>query len=143
VTGRLTESLGGVRVVKGYHAEEREHSVFAEGVQRLLENVMKSLTMTSTLGAASTTMAGLVSALVMWFGGHAVLRGTWTVGDYFQYNMFLVFMIAPVIQIVNIGTQLTEAFAGLDRTNEIMAEIEENKTPGRSIAMPPIQGTVV
>jgi subfamily B ATP-binding cassette protein MsbA len=142
VTGRLTESLGGVRVVKGYHAEEREHSVFAEGVQRLLENVMKSLTMTSTLGAASTTMAGLVSALVMYFGGHAVLRGTWTVGDYFQYNMFLVFMIAPVIQIVNIGTQLTEAFAGLDRTNEIMAEVEENQTPGRSIQMPPIQGTV-
>jgi subfamily B ATP-binding cassette protein MsbA len=142
VTGRLTESLGGVRVVKGYHAEEREHSVFGEGVQRLLENVMKSLTMTSTLGAASTMMAGLVSALVMYFGGHAVLRGTWTVGTYFQYNMFLVFMIAPVVQIVNIGTQLTEAFAGLDRTNEIMAEIEENNTPGRTIQMPPIQGTV-
>jgi subfamily B ATP-binding cassette protein MsbA len=142
VTGRLTESLGGVRVVKGYHAEEREHSVFADGVQRLLENVMKSLTMTSTLGAASTTMAGLVSALVMYFGGHAVLRGTWTVGDYFQYNMFLVFMIAPVIQIVNIGTQLTEAFAGLDRTNEIMGEMEENKSPGRTEQMPPIKGTV-
>jgi ABC-type multidrug transport system fused ATPase/permease subunit len=142
VTGRLTESLGGVRVVKGYHAEGREHSVFAEGVQRLLENVMKSLTMSSTLGAASTTMAGLVSALVMWFGGHAVLRGTWTVGDYFQYNMFLVFMIAPVIQIVNIGTQLTEAFAGLDRTNEVMSEIEENQTPGRTLKMPPIKGTV-
>jgi subfamily B ATP-binding cassette protein MsbA len=142
VTGRLTESLGGVRVVKGYHAEEREHSVFADGVQRLLENVMKSLTMTSTLGAASTTMAGLVSALVMYFGGHAVLRGTWTVGDYFQYNMFLVFMIAPVIQIVNIGTQLTEAFAGLDRTNEIMSEQEENQSPGRTEQMPPIQGTV-
>jgi len=142
VTGRLTESLGGVRVVKGYHAEEREHSVFADGVQRLLENVMKSLTMTSTLGAASTTMAGLVSALVMYFGGHAVLRGTWTVGDYFQYNMFLVFMIAPVIQIVNIGTQLTEAFAGLDRTNEIMGEMEENQSPGRTEQMPPIQGTV-
>jgi len=142
VTGRLTESLGGVRVVKGYHAEEREHSVFADGVQRLLENVMKSLTMTSTLGAASTTMAGLVSALVMYFGGHAVLRGTWTVGDYFQYNMFLVFMIAPVIQIVNIGTQLTEAFAGLDRTNEIMSEMEENQSPGRTELMPPIQGNV-
>lgn len=142
VTGRLTESLGGVRVVKGYHAEDREHSVFAEGVQKLLENVMKSLTMSSTLGAASTTMAGLVSALVMWFGGHAVLRGTWTVGDYFQYNMFLVFMIAPVIQIVNIGTQLTEAFAGLDRTNEVMSEVEENQSPGRTLKMPPIQGTV-
>jgi subfamily B ATP-binding cassette protein MsbA len=142
VTGRLTESLGGVRVVKGYHAEAREHSVFADGVARLLDNVMKSLTMTSVLSAASTTMAGLVSALVMWFGGHAVLRGSWTVGDYFQYNMFLVFMIAPVIQIVNIGTQLTEAFAGLDRTNEIMSELEENQDPNRTQKMPPIRGTV-
>jgi ABC-type multidrug transport system fused ATPase/permease subunit len=142
VTGRLTESLGGVRVIKGYHAEEREASVFAEGAQRLLENVMKSLTMTSALGAASTTVLGLVSAIVMWLGGHSVLKGTWTVGDYFSYNMFLAFMIAPVFQIVNIGTQLTDAFAGLDRTNEIMAELEENKVPGRTIAMPLIQGQV-
>jgi ABC-type multidrug transport system fused ATPase/permease subunit len=131
VTGRLTESLGGVRVIKGYHAEEREAGVFAAGVDRLLANVMKSLTMTSTLGAASTTVLGLVSALVMWLGGHkrAGLT-TWTVGDYFSYNMFLAFMIAPVFQIVNIGTQLTEAFAGLDRTSEIMSELEENQSPG-------------
>jgi subfamily B ATP-binding cassette protein MsbA len=142
VTGRLTESLGGVRVIKGYHAEERESGVFAAGVDRLLTNVMKSLTMTSVLGAASTTMMGLVSAIVMWLGGHLVLGGTWTQGAYFQYNMFLVFMIAPVFQMVNIGTQLTEAFAGLDRTNEIMAEMEENKTPGRTLQMPPIHGTV-
>ena len=142
VTGRLTESLGGVRVIKGYHAEEREANVFAEGVQRLLDNVMKSLTMTSVLGSASTTVLGLVSALVMWLGGHSVLNHTWTVGDYFSYNMFLAFMIAPVFQIVNIGTQLTEAFAGLDRTGEIMAELEENKVPGRSLKMPPIEGTV-
>ena len=142
VTGRLTESLGGVRVIKGYNAEEREHSVFSSGVDRLLQNVMKSLTMTSALGAASTTVLGLVSALVMWLGGHSVLRGTWTVGDYFSYNMFLAFMIAPVFQIVNIGTQLTEAFAGLDRTSEIMSELEENQTPERTVKMPPIQGTV-
>jgi subfamily B ATP-binding cassette protein MsbA len=142
VTGRLTESLGGVRVIKGYHAEEREHGVFAEGVERLLTNVMKSLTMTSVLGSASTTVLGLVSALVMWMGGHSVLNHTWTVGDYFSYNMFLAFMIAPVFQIVNIGTQLTEAFAGLDRTAEIMAELEENKVAGRTVPMPPIQGTV-
>jgi subfamily B ATP-binding cassette protein MsbA len=142
VTGRLTESLGGVRVIKGYHAEEREHAVFATGVERLLANVMKSLTMTSVLGSASTTVLGLVSALVMWLGGHSVLNHTWTVGDYFSYNMFLAFMIAPVFQIVNIGTQLTEAFAGLDRTSEIMAEIEENRDPGRTVKMPPIQGTV-
>ena len=142
VTGRLTESLGGVRVIKGYHAEEREHHVFSEGVDRLLTNVMKSLTMTSVLGSASTTVLGLVSALVMWLGGHSVLNHTWTVGDYFSYNMFLAFMIAPVFQIVNIGTQLTEAFAGLDRTGEIMSEMEENKVPDRTIKMPPIQGTV-
>jgi subfamily B ATP-binding cassette protein MsbA len=142
VTGRLTESLGGVRVIKGYHAEEREAGVFAVGVDRLLANVMKSLTMTSALGAASTTVLGLVSSLVMWFGGQRVLHSTWTVGDYFSYNMFLAFMVAPVFQIVNIGTQLTEAFAGLDRTNEIMSELEENKSPGRTVKMPPIKGTV-
>ncbi|HVZ83829.1 MAG TPA: ABC transporter ATP-binding protein [Terracidiphilus sp.] len=142
VTGRLTESLGGVRVIKGYHAEEREHSVFSVGVDRLLQNVMKSLTMTSVLSAASTTMFGLMSSLVMWMGGQLVLHSTWTVGDYFQYNVFLAMMIAPVFQLVNIGTQLTEAFAGLDRTGEIMAELEENQEPGRTIAMPPITGNV-
>jgi subfamily B ATP-binding cassette protein MsbA len=142
VTGRLTESLGGVRVIKGYHAEDREATVFAGGVERLLQNVMKSLTMTSVLGSASTTVLGLVSALVMWLGGHNVLHGSWSVGDYFAYNMFLAFMIAPVFQIVNIGTQLTEAFAGLDRTHEIMSELEENQTPGRTVKMPPIEGRV-
>jgi subfamily B ATP-binding cassette protein MsbA len=142
VTGRLTESLGGVRVIKGYHAEDREAGVFAKGVERLLENVMKSLTLTSALSAASMTVLGLVSSVVMWLGGHRVLGNTWTVGDYFSYNMFIAFMIAPVFQIVNIGTQLTEAFAGLDRTSEIMAELEENQSPQRTVKMPPIQGTV-
>ncbi len=142
VTGRLTESLGGVRVIKGYHAEEREASVFAVGVDRLLTNVMKSLTLTSVLGSASTTVLGMVSALVMWLGGHAVLNHTWTVGDYFSYNMFLAIMVMPIFQIVNIGTQLTEAFAGLDRTREIMAELEENQDPSRTLKMPPIEGNV-
>lgn len=146
VTGRLTESLGGVRVVKGYHAEEREHQVFSAGVERLLTNVMRSLTMTSVLSSASTTVLGVISALVMWLGGEMVLKGHvtggWTVGDYFQYNMFLAFMIAPVFQMVAVGTQLTEAFAGLDRTNELLAEVEENQVPGRSIQMPPIVGDV-
>ena len=142
VTGRLTESLGGVRVIKGYHAEEREASVFGVGVDRLLTNVMKSLTLTSVLGSASTTVLGLVSALVMWLGGHAVLSHSWTVGDYFSYNMFLAIMVMPIFQIVNIGTQLTEAFAGLDRTREIMAELEENQDPKRKLKMPPIEGNV-
>ena len=142
VTGRLTESLGGVRVIKGYHAEDREAHVFSAGVERLLNNVMKSLTMTSVFSSASTTVLGLVSSLVMWLGGHNVLQHSWSVGDYFSYNMFLAFMVAPVFQIVNIGTQLTEAFAGLDRTREIMTEIEENQVPGRSIKMPPIVGRI-
>jgi ABC-type multidrug transport system fused ATPase/permease subunit len=142
VTGRLTESLGGVRVIKGYHAEAREHETFAAGVERLLLNVMKSLTLTSVMSSASTTMMGLVSGLVMWLGGHAVIHGQWTTGDYFQYNMFLVFMVAPMIQITAIGTQLTEAFAGLDRTNELMSELEENQSPDRTEKMPPIQGRV-
>ena len=142
VTGRLTESLGGVRVIKGYHAEEREATIFGAGVERLLANVVSSLKMTSTLSSASTTVLGLVSAIVMWLGGHAVLAHTWTVGDYFSYNMFLAFMIAPVFQIVNIGTQLTEAFAGLDRTSEILAELEENADPNRTRALPPIEGRV-
>jgi ABC-type multidrug transport system fused ATPase/permease subunit len=142
VTGRLTESLGGVRVVKGYHAEEREHKVFSAGVDRLLENVMKSLTMTSVLGSASTTVLGIVSALVMWLGGHLVLNNTWTVGAYFQYNVFLALMVAPVFQIVAVGTNLTEAFAGLDRTNELLAETQENQDPARTVKMPPIKGDV-
>jgi subfamily B ATP-binding cassette protein MsbA len=142
VTGRLTESLGGVRVIKGYHAEAREAGVFSEGVTRLLDNVMRSLTMTSSLTAASTAVMGLVSSLVMWMGGAAVLHGTWTVGDYFSYNITLAFMVAPVFQIVNIGTQLTEAFAGLDRTNEILSELEENQTPGRTTQMHPIEGHI-
>ena len=88
------------------------------------------------------TVLGLVSALVMWLGGHAVLSHTWTVGDYFSYNMFLAIMVMPIFQIVNIGTQLTEAFAGLDRTREIMAELEENQDPKRTLKMPPIEGNV-
>jgi ABC-type multidrug transport system fused ATPase/permease subunit len=142
VTGRLTESLGGVRVIKGYHAEEREAKVFSGGVERLLQNVMKTLSMTSLLSAASTTVLGVVSSLVMWLGGRAVLGHHWDAGDYFQYNMFLAFMIAPAFQVVNIGTQLAEAVAGLDRTREIMAEVEENQNPGRNVKMPPIEGKV-
>ena len=103
---------------------------------------MKSLTLTSVLSSASTTVLGLVSGIVMWLGGHSVLNGHWTTGTYFQYNIFLAFMIAPLFQIVNIGTHLTEAFAGLDRTSEIMAELEENQVAGRTVSMPPINGTV-
>jgi ABC-type multidrug transport system fused ATPase/permease subunit len=142
VTGRLTESLGGVRVIKGYHAEEREASVFAVGVQRLLDNVMRSLTATSTLSFAATTVLGVVGGLVMLLGGHSVLAHRMTVGGYFQFTAMLAFMIAPVFQIVNIGTQLTEAMAGLDRTIEILNERDEFTDPDRTHALSSIRGDV-
>ena len=142
VTGRLTESLGGVRVVKGYHAEEREATVFAGGVKRLLDNVISSLTAQSLMSLASTVVLGVVGALVMYFGATQVLANHMTKGQYFQYTMFLAFLIAPVFQIVAIGTQLTEAIAGLDRTSEIMSESEEDADPRRTGIVEPIRGEV-
>ena len=142
VTGRLTESLGGVRVVKGYHAEKREADVFTGGVMRLLENVMKSLTATSLLSLAATTVLGVVGGLVMLIGGHQVIAGRMSTGGYFQYTMLLAYMIAPIFQIVNIGTQLTEAVAGLDRTMEILGEKDEFADPARVRTLDNIVGEV-
>jgi ABC-type multidrug transport system fused ATPase/permease subunit len=142
VTGRLTESLGGVRVVKGYHAEDREASVFTVGVLRLLDNVMRSLTATSLMSMAATTVLGIVGALVMLLGGHLALKGQMDDGTYIQYTMFLAFMIAPVIQVVNIGTQLTEAVAGIDRTMEILSEKDEFADPARVVKLGEIVGQV-
>jgi ABC-type multidrug transport system fused ATPase/permease subunit len=142
VTGRLTESLGGVRVVKGYHAEAREATVFAGGVGRLLDNVMRTLTAQSFMSLASTAVLGIVGSLVMYLGARQVLAGKMTTGGYFQYTMFLAFLIAPVFQMVAIGTQLTEAVAGLDRTHEILGEQSEDKDPRRTEDIPPIVGKV-
>jgi len=142
VTGRLTESLGGVRVVKGYHAEEREAEVFKGGVLRLLDNVMKTLTMTSLMSMTATTVLGCVGALVMLLGGHLALQNRMDDGTYIQYTMFLAFMIAPVIQVVNIGTQLTEAVAGIDRTMEILSEKDEFTDSARVVKLGEILGTV-
>jgi len=142
VTGRLTESLGGVRVVKGYHAEEREAGVFREGVLRLLDNVMKSLTATSLMSMAATTVLGIVGAIVMLLSGHLALHNQMDDGTYIQYTMFLAFMIAPVIQVVNIGTQLTEAVAGIDRTMEILSEKDEFADPARKVRLGEIVGQV-
>lgn len=140
VTGRLTESLGGVRVVKGYHAEEREAEVFSGGVQRLLDNVVKSLTATSLMSLSATVLMGIVGALVWWIGANQIIHGTLTTGELMTFIMFLALLIAPVIQVVNIGTQLTEAFAGLDRTHEVLAELRENQDGHRTIAIGPIRG---
>ncbi len=142
VTGRLTESLGGVRVVKGYHAEQSEANVFAAGAQRLLANVISSLTAQSLMSLASTAVLGLVGALVMYLGASQVVSGRLTVGGYVTYVMFLAFMIAPIVQLVSIGTQLTEAVAGLDRTNEILNEREEDRDPIRKVDLPTLRGDI-
>ena len=142
VTGRLTESLGGVRVVKGYHAEESEARVFAGGVKRLLDNVISSLTAQSLMSLASTAVLGVVGALVMYLGAHQVVAGRLTPGGYVTYVMFLAFMIAPIVQLVSIGTQLTEALAGLDRTTEILNEQSEDAEPGRAVALGTLRGDV-
>ena len=143
VTGRLTESLGGVRVVKGYHAEESEAKVFSGGVKRLLDNVISSLTAQSMMSLASTTVLGVVTALIMYLGGHQVVAGKLTTGGYVTYVAFLAFMVAPIAQLVSIGTQLTEAIAGLDRTTEILNEREEDGDPKRIVVMDKIRGDVI
>lgn len=142
VTGRLTESLGGVRVVKGYHAEEREEKVFASGVQRLLDNVLKSLTGTSLLSLSATMLMGVVGGLVMFFGARQIMAGTLTMGGFVTFTLMLGFMIAPVFQVVGIGTQLTEAIAGLERTQDIFNESEEDSEPSRTLRLGEIQGTI-
>ena len=142
VTGRLTESLGGVRVVKGYHAEEREHQVFSAGVERLLNNVLKTLTATSVMDLSATALLGIVSAIIMLMGAHRILSGSMTDGTFIEYTAFLVLLVAPVVQIVGIGTQLSEAVAGLDRTREILREKREDEDPTRTVNMGPVQGEV-
>ena len=142
VTGRLTESLGGVRVVKGYRAEENEARVFSAGVDRLLQNVISSLTAQSLMTLSSTVILGVVGAVVMYMGAHLHAAHKLTTGDYFSYVMLLAFMTAPIVQLVSIGTQLTEAIAGLDRTREVLAELEEDTAPGRAMMLGPIVGNV-
>jgi ABC-type multidrug transport system fused ATPase/permease subunit len=142
VTGRLTESLGGVRVIKGYHAEEREEKTFATGVRRLLDNVMRTLTATSLMSLSASVLLGVVGAATMYVGGHQMVASKLTTGSYFSYNILLVFLVAPIMQVVSIGTQLTEALAGLERTQEIMRERPEDQDPKRSVALRDIEGTI-
>ena len=143
VTGRLTESLGGVRVVKGYHAEDREAEVFAGGVGRLLNNVLKTLTAISLMSMSATVLMGVVGALVMYVGALQIEAHTLTVGGLMAFTAFLAFMVAPVFQVVGIGTQLTEALAGLDRTHEVLSERPEDRDPRRTVDLPLIDGHVV
>jgi ABC-type multidrug transport system fused ATPase/permease subunit len=142
VTGRLAESLSGVRVVKGYHAEEREEGVFAGGVQRLLDNVLKTLTATSLMSLSAAGLMGIVSAIIMELGAHKILSGTMTLGTFFAFNIFLGLLVAPVFQIVAIGTQITEAITGLERTREILNENLEDEEPGRTVTLDRVNGLV-
>jgi subfamily B ATP-binding cassette protein MsbA len=142
VTGRLTESLGGVRVVKGYHAEEREGKVFASGVHRLLDNVIKTLTMTSLMSLSSTVLMGLVSAVIMFLGAQKILAGTMTLGTFVTFTIFLGMLIAPLVQIVSIGPQLTEAITGLERTREVLNEKPEDEQAERTVVLDRVIGSV-
>ena len=140
VTGRLAESLGGVRVIKGYHAEEREEAVFAGGVHRLLDNVMRTLTATSVMSLSASLLMGVVGSIIMYMGAHQIMAGTLTIGSFFTYTLFLGFLVAPIVQIVNIGTQITEALAGLERTQEILHERPEDQDPKRTVTLDDIYG---
>ncbi len=142
VTGRLSESLGGVRVVKGYRAEHREEQVFSGGVLRLLNNVMRTLTASSFMGLSASLLLGVVGAVIMFVGAKQILAGSLTIGGFFTYTLFMGFLIAPVMQIVQIGTQLTEALAGLERTQEILKEPAEDRDPKRTITLPGIEGRI-
>ncbi len=142
VAGRLTESLAGVRVVKGYHAEEQEARVFAGGVQRLLDNVMRSLTAMSLMSLSATLLMGCVWAAIMFLGAREIFSGAMTLGDMMSFTAFLAFLIAPTFQVVGIGTQLTEAMAGLDRTQEVLHEKPEDQEPRRKVLMGPVKGFV-
>ena len=142
VTGRLTETLNGIRVIKGFNAEAQEQRVFEKGVDDLFQNVKKSLTATAFMTSSSTFLLGLASASIMGMGGYFIMKNTMTYGEFVSFTLFLGFMIAPIVQMSNIGSQLTEAFAGLDRTQELMKLPEENDPKLRTIRLNQIKGNV-
>jgi len=143
VTGRLTESLGGVRVVKGYHAEEREEKVFAAGVQRLLDNVLQTLNATSLMSFSATALMGIASAVIMFIGVRQILSHQMTTGTFLTFVLFLGMLIAPVSQVVVLGPQITEALAGLERTREVLSEKLEDEASARNARLDRIVGRVV
>ena len=142
VTGRLTETLNGIRVIKGFNAESQELKVFKKGVDELFQNVKKSLTATAFITSSSTFLLGLASAGIMGMGGYFIMNGSMTYGEFVSFTLFLGFMIAPIVQMSNIGSQLTEAFAGLDRTQELMNLPEENDLKIRKVVLSKIEGNV-
>ncbi|MET2986491.1 ABC transporter ATP-binding protein [Aureibaculum conchae] len=143
VTGRLTETLNGVRVIKGFNAEAQENKTFEDGVERLYLNVKKSLTATALMTSSSTFLLGLASAGIMGIGGYFIMDNTMTYGEFVSFTLFLGFMIAPIVQMSNIGSQLTEAMAGLDRTQELMNMTEEDNPEKRTVLLDGIKGDII
>lgn len=142
VTGRLTETLAGVRVIKAFNAEAQENKTFEEGVDRLFQNVKKSLTATAFMTSSSTFLLGIASTGIMGIGGYKIMTGDLTIGDFLSFTLLLGFMIAPIVQMSNIGSQLTEALAGLDRTEELMNMTAEEDNDARTIQLEHIKGTI-
>ncbi len=142
VTGRLTESLGGVRVVKGFNAEGAEDRIFEGGAERLFQNVKKSLIATSLMASATTVLVGLVTILVMGIGSSRIAAGSISEGDFVKFTLLLGYLIMPILQMSNIGTQMTEAFAGLDRMEEILAEPKEGDDRDRPHTLETVRGDV-
>ncbi len=143
VTGRLTETLNGIRVIKGFNAEAQEQKTFEEGVERLFLNVKKSLTATAMMTSSSALLLGLASAGIMGIGGYFIMKGDMTYGEFVSFTLFLGFMIAPIVQMSNIGSQLTEAMAGLDRTQELMNMEEENDPEKRTLLVEKVKGNII
>ena len=142
VTGRLTETIGGVRLVKVYVAEPRERLVFARGVHKLFRNVAKTITRTSAVGAGTAVLTGLIGVLLILIGGRSVLTGAMTLGDLFMYVFFIGLLAAPMVQIASIGTQVSEAFAGLDRIREIRDMATEDQADATKESMADVDGDV-
>lgn len=142
VTGRLTETLAGVRVIKAFNAEAQENKTFEIGVDRLFQNVKKSLTATAFMTSASTFLLGIASTGIMGIGGYKIMVGDLTIGDFLSFTLLLGFMIAPIVQMSNIGSQLTEAFAGLDRTEELMNMTAEEENEARTIVLETLKGDI-
>ncbi|MCP3914366.1 MAG: ABC transporter ATP-binding protein [bacterium] len=142
VTGRLTEALGGIRIVKGFHALEREGDVFHSGVMRIFENVKTTLTTSAAVTSLGTFFVGVASVIILGYGSRLILAGDLSIGQLFSFALFLAFLVGPIMQIANIGTQMTEAFAGLDRTAEILSQPGEDDDPRRNTKMPAVDGHV-
>lgn len=143
VTGRLTETLNGVRVIKGFNAEEQESKTFEDGVEKLFENIKKSMTSTALVTSSATFLLGLATAGIMGMGGYLMIQDQMTFGDFLSFTLYLGLMISPIVQMSNIGSQLTEALAGLDRTEEIMKMAEENDPEVRTIKTDTIDGEII